>query len=128
LELRPLDDCRPNCVEAPRLFCWPIHVGRRRGCLRLHEVPASEVLDIVSSLLDKSLVIKDEVGGIACYRLHETMREYAALQTNEADEEDLLADRYIDYYRTTCLSAAAGARFRLADWLPWAEVDPDNIR
>jgi hypothetical protein len=68
------------------------------------------VFDIVSSLLDKSLVIKDEVGGIACYRLHETMREYAALKTHEADEEGLLADRYIDYYRTTCLSAAAGAR------------------
>src|SRR6202171_79305 len=56
------------------------------------------------------------------------MREYAALQTHEADEEDLLADRYIDYYRTTCLSAAAGARFRLPDWLAWAELDPDNIR
>src|SRR5207302_8413409 len=46
----------------------------------------------------------------------------------EADEEDLLADRYIDYYRTTCLSAAAGARFRLADWLAWAELELDNIR
>src|SRR5207237_3976688 len=92
------------------------------------DVAGSEVLDVVSSLLDKSLVIKDEVGGIACYRLHETMREYAALKTHEACEEDLLADRYIDYYRTTCLSAAAGARFRLADWLAWAELDIGNIR
>ena len=98
------------------------------GVCAFDDVPASEVLDIVSSLLDKSLVIKDEVGGIACYRLHETMREYAALKTHEADEEDLLADRYIDYYRTTCLSAAAGARFRLADWLAWAELELDNIR
>src|SRR5437764_3000725 len=98
------------------------------GVCAFDDVPASEVLDIVSSLLDKSLVIKDEVGGIACYRLHETMREYAALKTHEADEEDLLADRYIDYYRTTCLSAAPGARFRLADWLAWAELELDNIR
>ena len=92
------------------------------------DIPASEVLDIVSSLLDKSLVIKDEVGGIACYRLHETMREYAALKTHEADEEDLVADRYIEYYRATCLDAAPGARFRLADWLAWAELELDNIR
>src|SRR6266513_2590665 len=98
------------------------------GVCAFDDVPASAVLDIVSSLLDKSLVIKDEVGGIACYRLHETMREYAALKTHEAGEEDLLADRYIDYYRTTCLSAAAGARFRLADWLAWAELEVDNIR
>ena len=73
------------------------------GVCAFDDVPASEVLDIVSSLLDKSLVIKDEVGGIACYRLHETMREYAALKTHEADEEDLLAERYIEHYRTTCL-------------------------
>src|SRR5205807_998262 len=63
-----------------------------------------------------------------CYRLHETMREYAALKTHEADEEDLLADRYIDYYRTTCLSAAGSARFRRADWLAWGELEIDNIR
>ena len=98
------------------------------GVCAFDDVRASEVLDVVSSLLDKSLVIKDEVGGIACYRLHETMREYAALKTHEADEEDLLAERYVEYYRTTCLSAAPGARFRLADWLAWAELELDNIR
>src|SRR5207245_851470 len=98
------------------------------GVSAFDDVPSSEVLDIVSSLLDKSLVIKDEVGGIACYRLHETMREYAALKTHEADEEELLADRYIDYYRTTCLSAAAGAPFRLADQHAWAGLERDNIR
>src|SRR5438270_6143560 len=98
------------------------------GVCAVDDIPASDVIDIISSLLDKSLVIKDEISGIACYRLHETMREYAALKTHEADEEDLLADRYIDYYRTTCLSAAAGARFRLADWLAWAELELDNIR
>src|SRR4029077_18996622 len=53
------------------------------GVCAFDDVAASEVLDTVSSLLDKSLVIKDEVGGIACYRLHETMREYAALKTHE---------------------------------------------
>src|SRR5207302_241517 len=88
------------------------------GVCAFDDVPASEVLDIVSSLLDKSLVIKDEVGGIACYRLHETMREYGALKTHEVCEEDLLADRYIDYYRTTCLSAAPGARSVLRTGLP----------
>ena len=60
--------------------------------------------------------------------MHETTREYVALKTHEANEEGLLADRYIDYYRTTCLSAAAGARFRLADWLAWAELELDNFR
>src|SRR5437763_5719134 len=37
------------------------------------DVPAANALDILSSLLDKSLVIKEEVTSGACYRLHETM-------------------------------------------------------
>ncbi|MDQ2935253.1 MAG: LuxR C-terminal-related transcriptional regulator [Chloroflexota bacterium] len=92
------------------------------------EIPASQILDILSSLLDKSLVAKEDVDGIACYRLHETMREYAALKSREADEEGLLAARCLNYYRTTCLSAATGARYRLPQWLSWAELEIDNIR
>ena len=36
------------------------------------------VLDLLSSLVDKSLVTREDLGGIACFRLHETMRAYAA--------------------------------------------------
>src|SRR5205807_2458318 len=43
------------------------------------DLPAGHVLDLLSSLLDKSLVIKEDVEGAVCYRLHETMREYARL-------------------------------------------------
>ena len=42
-------------------------------------LPPVDVLDLLSSLLDKSLVMKQDVAGTACYRLHETMREYAKL-------------------------------------------------
>ena len=47
-------------------------------------------LDVLSALVDKSLVVKDDVRGVACYRLHETMREYARLKLSDAAEEDLL--------------------------------------
>jgi predicted ATPase/DNA-binding CsgD family transcriptional regulator len=92
------------------------------------DVSAGEVLEVLSSLLDKSLVTKEDVDGIACYRLHETMREYASLKSQEADEEGLLAERCLEYYRTTCMSATAGARYRLPEWLSWAELEIDNIR
>src|SRR5207244_6886519 len=65
------------------------------GVCAFDDVPASEVLDIVSSLLDKSLVIKDEVGGIACYRLHDTMREEAGLKTHDAEGQDLSHKDYL---------------------------------
>src|ERR1700694_4030240 len=46
-----------------------------------NEVPATGVLDVLSALVDKSLVTKEDVRGLACYRLHETLREYARLRS-----------------------------------------------
>jgi DNA-binding CsgD family transcriptional regulator len=92
------------------------------------EVPATGALDVLSALVDKSLVIKEDVRGLACYRLHETIREYAQIKLREADEEDLLLERCVDYYRTLCLRSADQARYRLLEWLPWAELEIDNIR
>src|SRR5438477_11908143 len=92
------------------------------------EVPATAALDILSALVDKSLVSKEDVRGFACYRLHETLREYASLKLQDADEEDLLRERCLEHYRTTCLRSADQARYRLLEWLAWAELEIDNIR
>jgi predicted ATPase/DNA-binding CsgD family transcriptional regulator len=92
------------------------------------EVPATEALDTLSALVDKSLVTKEDVRGLACYRLHETLREYASLKLQDADEEELLGERCLEHYRTTCLRSADQARYRLLEWLPWAELEIDNIR
>jgi predicted ATPase/DNA-binding CsgD family transcriptional regulator len=92
------------------------------------EVPATEALDILSALVDKSLVTKEDVRGLACYRLHETLREYARLKLGDADEEDLLEERCLEHYRTTSLRSADQARYRLVEWLAWAELEIDNVR
>src|SRR5207253_4274381 len=93
-----------------------------------NEVPATGALDVLSALVDKSLVTKEDVRGLACYRLHETLREYASLKLRDAQEEELLAERCLEHYRTTCLRSADQARYRLVDWLAWAELEIDNIR
>jgi predicted ATPase/DNA-binding CsgD family transcriptional regulator len=89
---------------------------------------SGQALDGLSALVDKSLVTKEDVRGLACYRLHETMREYANLKLREADEEDLLDERYVDYYRTHCLDVEDEARHRTLEWLQWVELEIDNIR
>ena len=48
---------------------------------------AGQALDVLSALVDKSLVTKEDVRGVAAYRLHETMREYASLKLRDAAEE-----------------------------------------
>src|SRR6266566_759683 len=89
---------------------------------------AANTLDLLSSLVDKSLVMKEDAKGVACYRLHETMREYAANKLREAGEEGVLKDRCTAYYVSRCQRNALQARFRLLEWLAWMDIEIDNIR
>ena len=89
---------------------------------------AADTLDLLSSLVDKSLVMKEDAKGVACYRLHETMREYAAHKLREAGEDEVLKNRFTDYYVSRCQRNAIRARFRLLGWLAWTEIEIDNIR
>jgi predicted ATPase/DNA-binding CsgD family transcriptional regulator len=92
------------------------------------EVPVAKALDLLASLVDKSLVMKEEVRGVACYRLHETMREYAVLKLREASEEAVLGERCTDYYWSRSQQQLPEVRYRLADWLEWMDLEIDNIR
>jgi predicted ATPase/DNA-binding CsgD family transcriptional regulator len=92
------------------------------------EVPAAHVLDMLSSLVDKSLVTMEDQGGRAGYRLHETMREFADLKLREAGEEEAVEERCTEHYVSTCRRSAEGARYALVGWLGWVELEIDNIR
>src|SRR6202521_2639723 len=92
------------------------------------DLSAPEVLDMLTSVVDKSLVIKEDVKSIACYRLHETMREYATLKLRDGHEQETLGERCLEYYRTTCLRFADQARYRLLEFLTWADLEIENIR
>jgi predicted ATPase/DNA-binding NarL/FixJ family response regulator len=90
--------------------------------------PADSALDLLSSLVDKSLVMKEDAKGLACFRLHETMREYAGLKLQEAGEQDEVELRFVDYYVSTCQASALESRYRLPEWLEWMELEIDNVR
>jgi predicted ATPase/DNA-binding CsgD family transcriptional regulator len=92
------------------------------------DLRSAQALDLLTSLVDKSLVIKEEVKGIACYRLHETMREYAGLKLREAGEEEEVEERRAEYYISRCQRSSEGARYRLIEWLEWMDLEIDNIR
>ena len=89
---------------------------------------AGQALDVMSALVEKSLVTKEDLQGLASYRLHESMREYASLKLKDATEQDVLDESYIEYYRTRCRDAEADARHRTVEWLHWVELEIDNIR
>jgi len=92
------------------------------------EVSAAHVLDLLSGLVDKSLLMKEDGHGIACYRLHETMREFAGLKLAEAGEETAVERRYADHYQSRGRISALEGRYRILEWLDWADLEIDNVR
>jgi len=114
---------RRLCVFAGRFMLDDVELVCSSG-----DVPAARALDLLSSLIDKSLVIKEDTGGAACYRLHETMREYARLRLHEAGEQDAVELRCADYYLSRCAHFAVEGRYQLLKWLAWTELEIDNIR
>jgi predicted ATPase/class 3 adenylate cyclase len=57
-----------------------------------------DVLDLLTGLVDKSLVTTDEQGPETRYRLLETVRQYAAARLVDAGEVDDLRDRHLVYH------------------------------
>ena len=98
------------------------------GVCMADDTPESAALDLLASVVEKSLVTKDDVRGTVCYRLHETMREYAGVKLREAGEEDQQRERCLEHYRLTCLRLAGDARYHLVEWLAWADLEIDNLR
>ena len=98
-------------------------------------------LDLLAALVDKSLVMREDDFGVACYRLHETMRDYASQRLREAGEVELIDDVFVEYYRTSCRDLRAAllrdlaivhelepGRDPTAEWLQWVDLEIDNIR
>jgi predicted ATPase/DNA-binding CsgD family transcriptional regulator len=62
------------------------------------DIPVGDVLDLLASLVDKSLVVREpEVLGQARYRLLDTIREYAAERLADAGETVAFQHRLRDY-------------------------------
>lgn len=93
------------------------------------EIDEYEVLDILSGLDDKSLVIREEHAGRSRYRLLETVSQYAWGKAVATHELDLLRTRHRDW----CLRLAEQAEPELQGsqqlvWLERLEIERDNLR
>jgi predicted ATPase/DNA-binding CsgD family transcriptional regulator len=67
------------------------------------------ILDLLASLVDKSLVVAEERGPVMRYRLLESVRQYALERLEEAGELDAVLDRH----RNAFLALAEGVAPRL---------------
>jgi predicted ATPase/class 3 adenylate cyclase len=93
-------------------------------------VPASTLLDGLTSLIDKSLLKQqDGLGGASRFVMLETIHEYALERLKDSGEYGALHNRHVAYF--LMLAEAAEPYFRSAMQVEWAdrlECEHDNFR
>ncbi len=92
------------------------------------DVQRYQVLDLLTLLVDKSLVVAEDSGGRTRYRLLETVRQYALEKLGESGEADAVRARHRDHYTAMAavLDAPAGRDYEQR--LEQANIEIDNLR
>ncbi len=92
-------------------------------------VEPSEVLDALTSLVDKSIVNVETQGGEARYRLLETVRQYARDRLGDSEGAAVVHGQHRDWY--LALAERADPGLRGPDQTAWSqrlEAEHDNLR
>ena len=92
------------------------------------DVERYQVLDQLSLLLDKSLVVADDSRGRTRYRLLETVRQYALEKLGESGEADAVRTRHRDYYTSIAAAIDAPTGSDYEQYIEQAETEIDNLR
>jgi predicted ATPase/DNA-binding CsgD family transcriptional regulator len=92
------------------------------------DVERYQVLDQLTLLVDKSLVVAEHAGGATRYRLLETVRQYALEKLGESGEADAVRSRHRDHYTSLAVLLDAPADRDYEQLVERAEIEIDNLR
>jgi predicted ATPase/class 3 adenylate cyclase/DNA-binding CsgD family transcriptional regulator len=92
------------------------------------EVESYQVLDLLTLLVDKSLVVAESTSGRTRYRLLETMRQYGLEKLSESGQADAVRARHRDYYTAVAALLDTPAPTDREQRLEQAEIEIDNLR
>ena len=83
-------------------------------------------IDLLSHLVNKSLVIVDHQNQTTRYRLLETIREYGLKKIVEAGELNLARRRHLEFF--VKLAAECEADYNAGGEAEWLEIEKENLR
>ncbi len=83
-------------------------------------------MELLSRLVDKSLVIVDYQGQATRYRLLETIREYGREKMAETGEVNLLRQRHLEFFLG--LAEECEPDYNAGGEAKWVEMEHDNLR
>jgi predicted ATPase len=92
-------------------------------------VEKHDVLDLLSSLVGKSLVVYIENEGVARYRLLETVRQYALDRQEESGQADALREKHLNHFLAFAHQAASHLKGAdQAEWFRRLDEEHENLR
>ncbi|RZL74333.1 MAG: protein kinase [Rhodococcus sp. (in: high G+C Gram-positive bacteria)] len=93
------------------------------------DVTSEDLLDSLTSLVDKSILVREEWSTVVCFRLLETLREYGREKLRDAGEYVTLRRCHRDWYQQLTLRAEAEwISPRQLDWISRLEREQPNLR
>jgi predicted ATPase/class 3 adenylate cyclase/DNA-binding CsgD family transcriptional regulator len=98
------------------------------GAQAVADVERYQVLDQLSLLVEKSLVVAESAGGRTRYRLLETVRQYAMEKLGESGEAADVRSRHRDHYTRMAAALDAPAHGDHYQRIEQVEAEMDNLR
>lgn len=87
------------------------------------------LLDTLTSLVDKSILIREEHGSVVRFRMLETLREYGYEKLEQSGDLTELRRRHRDWYERLALDAEAEwVSDRQLDWIARLKREQPNLR
>jgi non-specific serine/threonine protein kinase len=92
-------------------------------------IDEADILDLVTRLVDKSLVTYENLNGSARYDMLETIRQYAREKLIQAGEIEFLRRKHLEYFADFTENIASELwRSKQVDWMDHLEQEHDNLR
>ena len=122
---------RPEQVLLQRLSCFAggCDVDAMEDVCSAEPLARDDLVDLLTSLVDKSLVIVEERDEGVRYRMLETIRDYAKGKLIEDNEVDHISSSHCNYYLAMARMGSAGLQGpEQAHWIARLETEHDNLR
>ncbi|WP_344679621.1 ATP-binding protein [Saccharopolyspora taberi] len=92
-------------------------------------IDPSSVLELIDSLLDKSILVRRDHGDVVRYQMLETLREYGQERLDQAGDRDRVARLHRNWFaRLTAQADAEWFSDRQAHWITRLSRDHANLR
>ncbi|PQP23887.1 protein kinase domain-containing protein [Rhodococcus opacus] len=93
------------------------------------DLASGELLDTLTSLMEKSILIREESGSVVRFRMLETLREYGIEKLAQTTESLPVRRRHRDWYEALALAAEADwISARQLDWINRLKREQPNLR